>query len=242
MITLKEILKETGRMLKQAGNHAFSGISTDSRQIKKGDLFIPIKGEKFDGHRFIDIALKSGATGTLISKKINLPKGKTVIYVKDTLKAFHQIAKAYKERFDIPFIGITGSSGKTTTKDMLASILSRAGRTLKTEENYNNEIGVPKTLLSLSKSHKFAVIEMAMQGPGEIKELAWITRPDIAVITNVGSAHIGLLRSENNVAKAKAEILDFQSKKDVAVLPADDKYLWFFEKESKRKDHFVWHF
>ena len=233
MLTLNEILKVTQGTLKQADNPRFSGISTDSRHIKKGDLFIPIKGEKFDGHRFILSALKRGASGALTSKKIKLSRGKTIIRVKDTLKAFHQIAKAYKEKFDIPFIGITGSSGKTTTKDMLASILSRAGRTLKTEENYNNEIGVPKTLLSLSKSHKFAVIEMAMQGAGEIKELARITRPNIAVITNIGSAHIGLLRSENNVAKAKAEILDFQSKKDTAILPADDKYFDLLKKKAK---------
>ena len=235
MITLKEILKATGGTLEQTGNSYFSGISTDSRHIKKGDLFIPIKGDKFDGHRFIEIALKSGASGALTSKKIKLPRGKTIIHVKDTLKAFHEIAKAFKERFDIRLIGITGSSGKTTTKDMLASILSRTGRTLKTEENFNNEIGVPKTLLSLSKSHKFAVIEMAMQGAGEIKELARITRPDVAVITNIGSAHIGLLRSEKNVAKAKSEILNFQSKKDVAVLPADDKYFNFLKQRSKGK-------
>jgi UDP-N-acetylmuramoyl-tripeptide--D-alanyl-D-alanine ligase len=235
MFTLNEILKITGGTLKKAGNRAFSGVSTDSRNAKKGDLFIPIKGGKFDGHRFILQALKSGASGTLTSKKTPFPKGKTVIYVKNTLKAFHQIAQAYKERFDIPLIGITGSSGKTTTKDMLASILSRAGRTLKTEENYNNEIGVPKTLLSLSKSHKFAVIEMAMQGPGEIEELARMTRPDIAVITNIGSAHIGLLRSGKNVAKAKGEILGFQSKKDITVLPADDKFFNFLKKKARGK-------
>jgi UDP-N-acetylmuramoyl-tripeptide--D-alanyl-D-alanine ligase len=233
MIVLKEILKATNGTLEQAGDQAFSGVSTDSRHVKKGDLFIPIKGEKFDGHRFIEIALKGGAAGALTSKKIKLPKGKTIIYVKDTLKAFHQIAKAYKERFDIPFIGITGSSGKTTTKDMLASILSRAGKTLKTEENFNNEIGVPQTLLKLKKTDRFAVIEMAMQGMNEIEELARIVRPNIAVITNIGSAHIGLLGSGENVAKAKSEILNFQTDKDIAILPANDKHFNFLKNKAK---------
>lgn len=236
MITLKDVLSATGGALLQSRASSFSGVSTDSRQIKKDDLFIPIIGEKFDGHKFIVSALKKGASGTLTSdKKMALPKDKTVILVKDTLKAYHQIARAYKEKFRIPFIGVTGSSGKTTTKDMLASILSRSGKTLKTEENFNNEIGVPKTLLTLNKTHRYAVIEMAMQGLGEIEELAWIARPDVAVITNVGSAHMESLGTEKNIAKAKGEILKFQKKKDIAILPADDKYFSYLKKKAKGK-------
>ena len=212
---------------------SFSGISTDSRQIKKGSLYIPIIGSRFDGHKFISSAIKNGASAVLTSQKSLPTEDITVIYVKDTLKAFHQIARYYKEKHKIPFFGITGSSGKTTTKDMLASILSQAGRTLKTEENFNNEIGVPKTLLALNKANKYAVIEMAMQGPGEIKELAWIVRPDVAVITNIGSAHIERLISQKNTAKAKGEILEFQKKKDIAVLPADDKFFSYLKKKAK---------
>ncbi len=233
MIILKEVLSATGGTLKKCHALSFSGISTDSRQIKKSCLFIPIIGTRFDGHKFISSALKNGASGVLTSKKTIPLENMTIVFVKDTLRAFHQIARAYKERYRIPFIGITGSSGKTTTKDMLASILCRAGKTLKTEENYNNEIGVPKTLLTLNKTHKYAVIEMAMQGPGEIKELAWIVRPQIAVITNIGSAHMERLKSEGNTAKAKSEILEFQKKKDIAVLPADDKFFSYLKKKAK---------
>jgi UDP-N-acetylmuramoyl-tripeptide--D-alanyl-D-alanine ligase len=235
MITLKEVLSATGGILKKSNYRSFSGISTDSRQIKKGSLYIPIIGAKHDGHKFIGSAIKNGASAIMTSKKV-LPKGNvTVVLVKDTLKAFHQVARDCKERYSIPFIGITGSSGKTTTKDMLASILSLAGKTLKTEENFNNEIGVPKTLLTLNKTHKYAVIEMAMQGPGEIKELAWMVRPRIAVITNIGSAHLERLKSEENTAKAKGEILEFQGKKDTAVLPADDKFFPYLKKKAKGK-------
>jgi UDP-N-acetylmuramoyl-tripeptide--D-alanyl-D-alanine ligase len=235
MITLQDILSATGGILEQGNASRFSGISTDSRHIKKGELFIPIIGERFDGHKFIVQAVKKGASAALTSKKTAFPKEKTIIYVKDTLKAFHQIAHSYIERFKIPFIGVTGSSGKTTTKDMLASILSISGRTLKTVENYNNEIGVPKTLLTLNKTYKYAVIEMAMQELGEIEELAWLTRPNIAVITNVGSAHMEHLKSGRNIAKAKSEILKFQKKKDVAILPADDKYFNHLKMRAKGK-------
>ena len=235
MITLNEVLSVTGGILKQGRASRFSGVSTDSRNIKKGELFIPIKGDRFDGHKFILASINKGASGSLVSKKIKLPENITVISVKDTLKAFHQIARSYREKFNIPLIGVTGSSGKTTTKDMLASILSISGTTLKTEENYNNEIGVPKTLLTLNKIHKYAVIEMAMQGLGEIEELAWMARPNIAVITNVGSAHMEHLKSVDNVAKAKSEIMGFLKKKDIAILPADDKYFNYLKKKAKGK-------
>jgi len=235
MITLKEVLSATGGVLKQGSASRFSGVSTDSRNIRKGELFIPIIGDRFDGHKFIAAAVKNGASASLASRKIRLPVNITLISVKDTLKALHQIARSYKERFKIPLIGVTGSSGKTTTKDMLASILSMSGKTLKTEENYNNEIGVPKTLLTLKNTYKYAVIEMAMQGIGEIEELAWMTRPRIAVITNIGSAHMEHLKSAGNILKAKSEILKFQKKKDIAILPADDKYFNYLKKKAKGK-------
>lgn len=244
MFSLKEILASTGGKLLQSGSHSsFTGISTDSRRIKKGELFIPIIGNNFDGHKFISSALKKGASGSLTAKRVKIDaKCKFLIKVKDTLKAFHDIALSRRKRFlpagrhgKLPVIGITGSSGKTTTKDMLASILAKAGKTLKTEENYNNEIGVPQTLLKLNKSFKFAVIEMAMQRLKEIEALARIALPDIAVITNVGIAHFSRLGSEDNIAKAKSEILKFQKKKGVAVLPADDKYFGFLKRRTKGK-------
>ena len=235
MLSIEDILKSTrGKLISGKRKTVFTDVSTDSRTIKKGSLFIPLTGPNYDGHKFIETAFSKGAKGVITAKKLaNIPADKTVIYVKDSLKAFHQIARAYKERYSIPFIGITGSSGKTTTKDMLASILSSTGRTLKTEENYNNEIGVPKTLLTLNKTHKYAVIEMAMQGPGEIKALAWIVQPDIAVLTNIGSAHLECLKSVENTAKAKSEILEFQKKEDIAILPADDKFFNYLKKKAK---------
>jgi len=190
------------------------GISIDSRTVKPGELFIPIKGPNFDGHDFISYAKKKGAK---------------VLEVKDGLRALQALASFLRFKFKIPIIGVTGSVGKTTTKDMIASILSQEKPTLKNEENFNNEIGVPLTLLKLKKKHKFAVIEMAMQRLGEIAELAKIVRPTIAVITNIGEAHLKFLKTKKNVAKAKAEIFEFQTKKDFAVINADDEHfehLW----------------
>ena len=242
MFTLKDILASTkGRSVSKGMPPSFSGISTDSRKIRRGELFIPIKGDNFDGHKFIGSALKKGAAAALTSKRSNAA-GSALIRVKDTLSAFHDIALSHRKKFlpagrhgKLSVTGITGSSGKTTTKDMLASILSLAGCTLKTEENYNNEIGVPQTLLKLVKKHKFAVIEMAMQGLGEIKELARISLPNIAIITNIGSAHMEHLGSMQNIARAKSEILAFQGKNDIAILPADDEYFGYLRKRSRGK-------
>ena len=237
MLTVREILKATsGKFLAGEKDIKLKELSTDTRALTKGSLFVPLVGKRYDGHDYISKAFKNGASAVLTEKKIkNIPPAKAVIVVKDTLKALQQIALLHRKRFKIPLIGITGSSGKTTTKDMLASILSLAGKTLKTEENYNNEIGVPKTLLTLDKTYRYAVIEMAMQGLGEIEELAWIARPNVAVITNIGSAHMAHLKSADNVAKAKSEILGFQKKKDIAMLPADDKYFNYLKKKAMGK-------
>jgi len=235
MLTVREILKATsGKLLAGEKDLKLKELSTDTRTLKKNSLFVPLVGEHYNGHDYISKAFKNGASAVLTEKKIkNIPPAKAVILVKDTLMALQQIALFQRKRFKILLIGITGSSGKTTTKDMLASILSLAGKTLKTEENLNNEIGVPKTLLTMNKTHRYAVIEMAMQVLGEIEELAWIARPNVAVITNIGSAHMEHLRSEDNIAKAKSEILKFQTKKDIAILPADDKYFDHLKKKAK---------
>lgn len=237
MDTLRWILSATrGKLLQGSHVSRISGISTDSRRIKPGELFIPLKGKRFDGHKFINFALKKGAAGALTSKAVKVTvKGKAVIRVNDTLTAYHNIAFANRKKYGLPVIGITGSSGKTTTKDMLAEVLSKAGKTLKTEENFNNEIGVPQALLKLNNSHKFAVIEMAMQGIGEIEALARIALPNIAIVTNIGSAHMEHLISEDNIARAKSEILKFQKKNDIAILPADDKYFRFLKRRARSK-------
>ncbi len=199
-------------------------ISIDSRTVKPGELFIPIKGPNFDGHDFIEEARKKGAL---------------VLNVKDGNKALQKLAKEQRTKFKIPIIGVTGSVGKTTTKDMLASILAQEKLTLKNEENYNNEIGVPLTLLKLNKKHKYAVIEMAMQGLGEIELLANIVRPNIAIITNIGEAHLEFLKNKKNVAKAKAEIFKYQTKKDFAIINADDEFFGNLSKAAKQKSKVV---
>jgi UDP-N-acetylmuramoyl-tripeptide--D-alanyl-D-alanine ligase len=242
MFTLDEILqitqgqsRQTGHAgYKSTGQVVFKGISTDTRTIQPGDLFVSLVGEKFDGHQFVAEAVKKGATGVLISNvQCQMSNEcKIIIKVKNTLKALQQLAEYHRKRFKIPVIGITGSSGKTTTKDMLASILSEAGSTLKNEENFNNEIGVPLTLLKLNKKHKAAVIEMAMQGPGEITELVNIAHPTIAVITNIGEAHLLQLKTKKNVAKAKAEILDGAKH---AVLNADDPYFDYLSAQAQKR-------
>ncbi|MFA5839543.1 MAG: UDP-N-acetylmuramoyl-tripeptide--D-alanyl-D-alanine ligase [Candidatus Margulisiibacteriota bacterium] len=185
------------------------GISIDSRTIQPGELFIPIKGPKFDGHKYISEILKKGAA---------------VLNVNDGISALHKIAAYHRNKFNLPIIGITGSVGKTTTKDMLASILSQKALTLKNEENFNNEIGVPLTLLKLTKRHRYAVVEMAMQGLGEIDLLAKLVRPHIAIVTNIGESHLEFLKTKANVAKAKAEIFRYLTKRDFAVINQDDEY------------------
>jgi UDP-N-acetylmuramoyl-tripeptide--D-alanyl-D-alanine ligase len=185
------------------------GISTDSRTVKPGELFIPLVGKKFDGRKFIPEALRKGAL---------------VLKTENGLKALQDLAAYHRSKFKLPVIGVTGSCGKTTTKDMIESILSREKATLKNEENFNNEIGVPLTLLKLTKKHKAAVIEMAMQRPGEIEELAAIVRPTIAVVTNIGEAHLEFLETKRNVASAKSEIFKFLRRENFAVINQDDEH------------------
>jgi len=210
MFTPKEILRvvKEGRLIGKKFS-TITTISIDTRTIKPGDLFIPIKGPNFDGQDFIPEALAKGAI---------------VLDVKDGLKALQDLAAYHRNRFKISIVGVTGSVGKTTTKDMIASILSQEKKTLKNEENFNNEVGVPLTLLKLTKKHQVAVIEMAMQGLGEIDLLAKMVRPHIAVVTNIGEAHLEHLKSQRNIAKAKAEIFGCQTQKDYAVINADDEH------------------
>lgn len=239
----KELLRATGgKLIRGDINKTHKNISINSRTLSPGDVFIAIKGWKFDGHDFIREAIKNGASCIIISRsqildpRPCLPAGRSqhginIIYVKDTLKALQNIAAYHRNKFNIPIIGITGSSGKTTTKDMLASILSQELKTLKNEQNFNNEVGVPLTLLKLNKSHQVAVIEMAMQGLGELKLLAKIVKPSIVIITNIGEAHLGHLKTKRNIAKAKSEISTYLKKKDMAILPADDRHLNFLRKK-----------
>lgn len=203
------------------------GISTDTRTIKPGEIFVALEGENFDGHDFISQAFAKGAIACIVKenspkiKGLNLP----LLMVKSPLAAYQQIAKWWRQYLNLPVIAVTGSVGKTTTKELISAVLSLDGKVLKTEANYNNEIGVPKTILQINETHKYAVIEMAMRGRGQIALLTEIALPNIGVITNVGTAHIGLLGSREAIAEAKCELLVYMDKSGVALLNADNDLL-----------------
>lgn len=203
-----------------------TGISIDTRSLKPGDLFFALKGENADGHRFIGAALDAGAAGLVVSDKNKVPSdcNAAVVIVDDPLWAFGDLAKYYRSKFDVRVIGITGSVGKTMTKEMTASILERKWTVLKNTMNYNNEIGVPLTLFQLNRDHQVVVLEMAMRGLEEIRRLASIAKPSIGVITNIGLSHIERLGSQGAIADAKSELLSELPPDGIAILNAEDCY------------------
>jgi len=210
----------------KAASALLGGIMTDTRSLKPGHLFLALRGEKFDGHDFAGVAVEQGAIAAITDRRTGTQlNGVPQLQVEDTLQAYQQIARWWRDQFDIPVIAVTGSVGKTTTKELIAAVLSTKGNVLKTQANYNNEIGVPKTLLELGPEHDYAVIEMAMRGPGQIALLAQMARPTVGVITNVGTAHIGLLGSEQAIANAKCELLAEMPTTSVAVLNHDNQRL-----------------
>ncbi|MGK7947248.1 MAG: UDP-N-acetylmuramoyl-tripeptide--D-alanyl-D-alanine ligase [Xenococcaceae cyanobacterium] len=202
-----------------------TGVTTDTRSLQPGEIFVALQGENFDGHDFVKTAVEKGASALVVSRELNLNKDIPQFIVADTLRAYQQIAHWWRDRLDIPIIGITGSVGKTTTKELIAAVLGTQGKVLKTQANYNNEIGLPKTLLQIDSEHNYAVVEMAMRAAGEIALLTDIARPTIGVITNVGTAHIGRLGSEEAIARAKCELLAHMPQSSVAILNYDNQRL-----------------
>ncbi len=232
-LTVEEILIATkGSLIKGNLKDIVNSISIDSRTIKTEDLFIPLKGEKFDGHDFIYEAIRKGAKGFIFSRNLEIPEEEViVIKVKDTLKALQDLANYYRKKIKAKVIGVTGSSGKTTTKNLIGELLSKIGKVNISRENYNNEIGVPLTILETEKDTNFLVLEMAMRGKGQIRELSKIAEPDVGVITNIGWAHIGILGSKEAIMEAKAEIFDYISDHGYALLNRDDELsMQIFEK------------
>jgi UDP-N-acetylmuramoyl-tripeptide--D-alanyl-D-alanine ligase len=203
-----------------------NGLSTDSRNIAQGQLFLALKGEKYDGHDFITQAVDQGAAGVVMAKgyhpEIPADKKPVLMAVPDTLKALGDLGNWWRQRHPIPLVAITGSVGKTTTKEMTACILEQSTPTLKNEGNFNNLIGLPLTLLQLQENHQRALLEMGMNRPGEIARLTEIANPDIGLITNVGRAHLEGLGSVEAVARAKAEMLEKISKESQVILNGDD--------------------
>ena len=241
---IKEILNVTkGKML--CGNEELEveNFSKDTRTIQKGDIYIGIKGEKFDGSNFWNQALDAGATAVIISniqiskEEKEKYKDKTIIQVEDTLEALYEIAKYKRSLYNIPVIAVTGSVGKTSTKDIIASVVSQKYKTLKTEGNNNNNIGLPLTILKL-KDHKALVVEMGMNHFGEISLLTSIAKPTLAVITNIGTSHIGNLGSRENILKAKLEILEGMKIPRVIINNDNDLlHKWYEENKEKIEIH-----
>ena len=226
--TSEEIIQATGaRLLKPAASVSFSDVCTDTRAIAKGSLFVAFKGTSFNGHDFVDKALAAGAAGAVVSEVRPEYEGMTapIFVAADTLKAYQDLARFHRRRFAIPVVAVTGSVGKTSTRNMIATVLSEKYRVLQTEKNFNNEIGLPKTLLQLTPDHEACVVEMGMRGLGQIAELAAIGEPTIGVVTNVGKSHIELLGSQENIAKAKAELVQALDEKGTAVLNGDDPFV-----------------
>ena len=222
-ITIGDILKMTGAeaSFEIDENARVCNVSNDSRDIKEDTIYAAIVGERLDGHDFARAALENGAIAAIVEKRVT----EKDILVKDTRRALKDIAMGYRSRFDIPFLAVTGSSGKTTTKDMLYFAVSESRKTLRNLGNLNSEIGLPMTVFNLDESHECAVLEMGMYVQGEIDYLAEIVKPHFAIITNVGVAHIQSAGSRENILKAKMEIANYMTQSDVLLINGDNDML-----------------
>jgi len=242
-LTLRQLIDAVGGTLVGDFDNldaVFTDVCTDSRNITPGSLFLPLQGERFDGHGFINSALESGAVGCITARdrESYLP-GKFYVKVRSTQRALRDLARYYKELFPIPYIAVTGSVGKTTTKDMVAAVLGNRYKVLKTEGNFNNDIGLPLTLLRLDRTHEICVLEMGMDHAGEIDYLSEIVEPDIALITNIGDAHIENLGSREAIFQAKCEVFAHLKKDGLAVLCGDDEWLIKLRGQLEQKALFV---
>ncbi|MBI2842807.1 MAG: UDP-N-acetylmuramoyl-tripeptide--D-alanyl-D-alanine ligase [Armatimonadetes bacterium] len=225
-VKVRQVAAAVGGELAQGdGEVEVTGVSTDTRTIRPGDLFFALVGENGDGHEYAATAVEKGAAAAVVSRQVDTAG--SLVRVSDALVALGDLAAWYRRLFDVRVVAITGSVGKTTAKEMIAAVLGTTFRTLKNSGNFNNEIGVPLTILELNSEHEILIQEMAMRLPGEIARLAEIAGPDIAVITNIGVSHIERLGSRDAIAAAKAELLEALPFDGLAVLNADDPYLDF---------------
>jgi UDP-N-acetylmuramoyl-tripeptide--D-alanyl-D-alanine ligase len=224
-----EILKATGgTLIRGSADRMFHGVSTDSRDMSEGNLFVPLKGERFDGHDFLGAAVRGGAVGLLVQRDSvdNADneefKDIAVIRVDDTLRALGDIAHFWRKRFHVPVIAITGSSGKTTTKEMTAHIAGLTKKVVKTEGNFNNLIGLPLTIFQINDKHEVIILEMGTNTPGEIGRLTRIAAPDIGLITNIGHAHLEGLGSLDVIREEKGDLFQNMAEDGIAVVNRDD--------------------
>src|SRR5205814_1447633 len=217
-----------------AGSAAFAGegkifvdkVSTDSRTLKRGELFVALRGENFDGHNFVESAAKAGAAGAIVESNWNgkVPENFALIRAKDTLHAYQQLAGNYRKSLSLKAVAITGSNGKTSTKDFAAAVLARRFRVTKTEGNFNNHVGLPRTILEATAQHEVAVWEIGMNHPGEVAALSKLAAPDVAIITNIGPAHIEFMGSREAIAAEKGALAEAVGPGGTVILNADDPF------------------
>lgn len=225
-LIIKEIVKAVGgELLCGDINNKINFVSVNSKYVNEKTLFVPIKGEKVDAHDFIESAFQNGALATLTSRKEIQNHGKDYIFVNDTKVALQKLAGFYREKFTIPVIGITGSVGKTTTKEMVSSALSSGGKVLKTLGNQNSQIGVPLTIFRIDETDDFAVIEMGMSEFYEMEKISKVAKVNRAIITNIGISHIENLKTQMNICKEKLHVIDYFNENDILYLNGNDKLL-----------------
>src|SRR2546428_3162745 len=201
-------------------------LSTDSRTLKPGELFVALRGENFDGHNFVQAAAKAGAAGAIVESnwRGKVPETFALVRTKDTLQAYQQLAANYRKSLAVKVVAITGSNGKTSTKDFTASVLARRFQVTKTEGNFNNHVGLPRTILDATSKDEVAVWEIGMNHPGEVAALSKIAAPDVAIITNIGVAHIEFMGSREAIADEKGALVEAVSVGGTVVLNADDPF------------------
>ena len=226
-LSILQIAELSGAKLEQGdGKISTERISTDSRTIKKGELFVALRGENFDGHKFVEATAKAGAAGAIVDLKWNgkVPAKFAIIRAEDTLHAYQNLAANYRNALSIKVLAITGSNGKTSTKDFAASVLGRKFRVTKTQGNFNNHVGLPRTILEATSNHEVAVWEIGMNHPGEVAPLAKIAAPNAAIITNIGVAHIEFMGTREGIAKEKGALAEAVPAEGAVILNADDPF------------------
>src|SRR6267378_2869787 len=226
-LSILQITELAGAKIEQGdGKKWIERISTDSRTIKKGELFAALRGENFDGHKFVEATAKAGAAGAIVDLnwKGKVPSKFAVIRAQDTLLAYHNLAANYRKSLSVKVLAITGSNGKTSTKDFAASVLGRKFRVTKTQGNFNNHVGLPRTILEATSQDEVAVWEIGMNHPGEVAALAKLAAPDVAVLTNIGVAHIEFMGSREAIAAEKGALTEAVDAQGTVILNADDPF------------------
>src|SRR5437870_7946518 len=225
--TLSQIAKLAGGSLSFGdGTIVIDKISTDSRTLKRGQLFVALRGENFDGHNFVEATARNGAADAMVESNWEgkVPENFPIIRSRDTLQAYQALAASNRESLPLRVVAITGSNGKTSTKDFTAAVLARRFRVTKTEGNFNNYVGLPRTILQASSGDEVAVWEIGMNHPGEIAALAKLAAPDVAIITNIGVAHIEFMGSREKIAEEKGALAEAVSTQGTVILNADDPF------------------